>query len=141
MKNFTLYYIVSLSIAINLNAQVKIPLTNINSYESFITEQKSIKSTSKLIVIWGTFHTWGKYDRDYNYYCQGKLDINIYKKINSFIDVNIFSDSSRIPAPITKTAKVLCDYKEGDIIKLKVRIYKDCRTVGGKPFFLVEEVL
>lgn len=127
--------------AIKLNAQTKTPLTNINSYETFLAEQKNIKTSSKLIVIWGTFYTWGKYDRDYKYYCQGILDTNIYKKINSFIEMHLFSDSNYTLAPIRYKAKMGSNFKEGDIIKLKVRIYKDCQIVYGKPFFLVEEIL
>ncbi len=136
IKPFFIFYL-SVFCFLNLKAQ----LSNINNLESFLNEQKNIKTTSKLIVVWASFDTWGKYDRDYKYYCQGKLNINEYKKIHSFIGVNLFSDSIKIFAPINYQVKVPCDYKKGDIVKLKIRIYKYCSIVEGKPFFLVEEIL
>lgn len=136
MKKYMLLYF---AIILSLNSTAQ--RSNVNNYQSFLAEQRNMITPSKTIVIWGTFDTWGKYDRDYEYYCQGKLDIKTYKKINSFIGVNLFSDSIKVAVPVSYKAKIGSSPIEGDIIKLKIRIYKYCQTVQGLPFFLVEEIL
>ncbi len=121
-----------------VNTQVIGQIKNLNSYNELINYQKKINKNESVIV-WGIFNSWGKFGNA-PYECND-LESKVIKKITSSLGFNLFGDSSiYCYLPIIQIAKVRSDYKFGDLIKLKIKIYKKCAMEYGSPFFLIEEI-
>gem|GEM_PF-1760016 len=134
-------YAFLITIFICLSASLPAQIKNINDYKSLISFQDELKTESAEVLVWGYFGCWGKYPNTHKYFCTKELDMKVYSKIKSSLDFKLFSDTSTIYyLPIKEATNLMCDYHEGDIIKMKVRLYRECKMREGKPFFLIEEI-
>ncbi len=131
--------IVLIILSLNSISQVQ----NANNYDDLIKFQKNLNSETESIVVWGKFGSWGKFGWDsYKDICPNVLNQSEYSGLLSALSVKLFSDSTTIYyMPIKKDAKIFSDFKMGDIIKLKVRLYRNCKVLNGKVYFLIEEIL
>ena len=131
----------SILIIFSLNSFSQIQ--NVNKYDDLIKLQNSLKSEFKIIVVWGHFGSWGKFGADsYKDICPGLVNHLDYKGLLSALNFKLFSDSATIYyLPIKKSAKILSDFKPDDIIKLKIKLYRNCKMLNDKPYFLIEEIL
>ena len=131
--------IVLILLSLNSISQVQ----NANNYDDLIKFQKNLKSETESIVIWGQFGSWGKFGWDsYKDICPNILDQSEYSGLLSALSFKLFSDSTTTYyLPIKKDAKIFSDFKMGDIIKLKVRLYRNCKVLNDKIYFLIEEIL
>lgn len=131
--------IVLIILSLNSISQVQ----NANNYDDLIKFQKNLKSETENIVVWGQFGSWGKFGWDsYKDICPNILDQSEYSGLLSALSFKLFSDSTTTYyLPIKKDAKIFSDFKMGDIIKLKVRLYRNCKVLNGKVYFLIEEIL
>lgn len=116
---------------------------NANNYDDLIKFQKNLNSETESIVVWGKFGSWGKFGWDsYKDICPNVLNQSEYSGLLSALSVKLFSDSTTIYyMPIKKDAKIFSDFKMGDIIKLKVRLYRNCKVLYDNIYFLIEEIL
>lgn len=131
--------IVLLILSLNSISQVQ----NANTYEDLIKFQKNLNSETESIVIWGKFGGTGKFGWDsYKYICPNVLNKSEYSGLLSALNFKLFSDSTTTYyMPIKKSAKIISNFKMGDIIKLKVRLYRNCKVYNDKIYFLIEEIL
>lgn len=112
-------------------------IQNVNSYETLLKIQNDQKSDFQNVVVWGKFG-WDSYKN----ICPNILNQSEYSGLLSGLGLKLFSDSTtQYFLPINKKAKIYTDFKEGDIIKLKVKLYRNCKFLEGKVFFLIEEIL
>ena len=134
-------FLLQVLIIVSLNSFSQIQ--NVSSYDQLIKFQNSQKLESKLVVVWGQFGSWGKFGWNrYKDICQNVLNPSDYSGILSALSFKLFADStSTYYLPIKKDAKISSDFKEGDIIKLKVRLYRNCKMFNDKIYFLIEEIL
>lgn len=116
---------------------------HVNTYDDLIKFQNNLKSESANIIVWGQFGSWGKFGWDsYKNICPNTLNQTTYAGLLSALNFKLFSDSTTTYyLPISKKAKLFNDFKSGDIIKLKVRLYRNCTVLNGKVYFLIEEIL
>ncbi len=135
----TLFLIVVILCSLNSFSQTQ----NINNYDELIKFQNSIKSTSKIAIVWGHFGGWGKFGwNSYKDICPGFLSQEEYSGLLSALSFKLFSDSTTTYyLPIKKSAQVLTEYRTDDIIKLKIKLYENCKTNNGKIYFLIMEIL
>lgn len=131
--------IVLIILSLNSISQVQ----NANNYDDLIKFQKNLKSETESIVVWGKFGSWGKFGWDsYKDICPNVLNQLEYSGLLSALSFKLFSDSTTTYyMPIKKDAKIFSDFKMGDIIKLKVRLYRNCKVLNDKIYFLIEEIL
>lgn len=131
--------IVLVILSLNSISQVQ----NANNYDDLIKFQKNLNSETESIVVWGKFGSWGKFGWDsYKDICPNVLNQSEYSGLLSALSFKLFSDSTTIYyMPIKKDAKIFSDFKMGDIIKLKVRLYRNCKVLNDKIYFLIEEIL
>lgn len=127
MKKLVILILLNLATHFNLIAQVK----NINDIKSLEALQNNMKKKTESVIVWGSFIGWGKYSDIHKFYCKEELDMNTFSKITSCLDFKLFGDSSTYYLPIKYESKIHADYKDGDIIKMKVRLYRDCKVVEG----------
>lgn len=122
---------------INVTAQIK----NINSHEELSFVQKSMKTKSEQVVVWGYFINWGKYPKTHQQICPGGLDKNLFYKITTSVSLKLFSDSTTYYMPLREPALLHVNYKENDLVKLKIRLFKQCPKQEKNIFFLIEDIL
>jgi hypothetical protein len=136
MKIFILVVLIILSL--NSISQVKYA----NTYYELINFQKNLNSKTENIIVWGQFGSWGKFGWDsYRNVCPNVLNPSEYSGLLSALNFHLFSDSSTTYyLPIKKGLKISSDFKMGDIIKLKIRLYRNCKVLDGKIYFLIEEI-
>ena len=130
--------ILLLVVCTNISGQVQ----NINNYELLIKHQQNLDKVTSTILVWGEFKSWGKLGQLNSSDCNSKLDQKIINKITSCIGFNLYGDSTKYCyLPIKQSANIKADYKEGDFIKLKIKLYKNCFFLNDSLFFLIEEIL
>lgn len=134
-------FILAVSIIISLNSFSQIK--NANNYDDLIKFQNSQNSESEIVVVWGHFGSWGKFGWDsFKNICPGVINKSDYSGLLSALNFKLFSDSATTYyLPVKKNAKVFSDFKTGDFIKLKVRLYRNCKMLDDKIFLLIEEIL
>jgi len=136
MKNIKIFILVMVLLSSRAICQIK----NLNSYNELIKFQESLKNKNESVIVWGSFGSWGKFGNQH-YECNNELDAHVFKKITSSLGFNLFGDSTiNCYLPIVQTAKIKSNYKAGDLIKLKIKIYRKCLMQYGSPFFLIEEI-
>jgi hypothetical protein len=115
----------------------------VKNYNDLIKLQNGLKSESAITVVWGYFGNWGKFGWDsYKDFCPDVLKQAEYAGLLSGLNFKLFSDSSTTYfLPIKNNEKIVSDFKKGDIIKLKVKLYRSCKTLNNKIYFLIEEIL
>lgn len=123
--------------ALKSSAQLK----NLNNYNELISFQKDIQSKTKMAVVWGYFDSWGKYPNIHKQECKGKLDPKEYLKITTCLRFKLFLDSTVYYLPIKQALQIPANYMPGDLIKLKIKLYKNCASVDKKIIFLIEDIL
>ena len=130
-------------VILSLNSTSQVRYRYANNYEELINIQKNLNSETESIVIWGKFGATGKFGWDsYKYICPNVLNKSEYSGLLSALDFKLFSDSTvTYYMPIKKSAKFISHFKMGDIIKLKVRLYRNCKVYNDKIYFLIEEIL
>lgn len=118
-------------------------IQDINNFDDLTKFQNGQKLESETVVVWGKFGSWGKFGwNSYKDICPSVLKQSDYSGLLSALDFKLFSDStSTYYLPIKKNAKIYSDFKVGDIIKLKVRLYRKCKILNNKIYFLIEEIL
>ena len=131
--------IVLIILSLYSSSQVK----NATNYDELIKFQKEQRSETESIVIWGKFGGTGKFGwNSHRYICPNVLNKREYSGLLSALDFKLFSDSTvTYYMPIKKSAKFISHFKMGDIIKLKVRLYRNCKVYNDKIYFLIEEIL
>ena len=135
--------IVSTSLFVIFSLHAFSQIKNVKNYDDLIKIQNTLKSESESIVVWGHFRSWGKFGWDsYKNICPGVLKKSDYSGLLSGLTFTLFSDSTTTYfLPIKKDAKIYRDFTIGEIIKLKVKLYKDCKMIDNKIYFLIEEIL
>lgn len=136
MKIIMLVLVLMLS-NLKSNSQV----TNISNYNELINFQKHIGSETKTAILWGYFGNWGKYTNVHQFNCKSSLKSGEFSKINSCLSFRLFSDSVAYYLPVKQDLVIPANYKTGDLIKLKIKLYKNCTSINEKIFFLIEEIL
>lgn len=128
-----------MALSLNSISQVQ----NANTYDDLIKFQSNIKSETESIVVWGRFGSWGKFGwNSYKDICSNVINQSEYSGLLSALNFKLFSDTTTTYyLPISREAKILSDFKIGDIIKLKVRLYRDCKVFNNQIYFLIEEIL
>lgn len=131
-------FVALIILSFNSISQVKIA----NSYYELIEFQKNLSSKTDHIVVWGQFGSWGKFGWDsYKNICPTVLNQSEYSGLLSALNFHLFSDSATTYyLPIKKGVKISSDFKMGDIIKLKIRLYRNCKLLDGKIYFLIEGI-
>lgn len=137
MKTFIIILTIITSFSLKANSQIH----SINNYNELIEFQNNIKSKSAIVVVWGYFDSWGKYSDIHKFSCKGVLNLKDYAKITSCLKFKLFSDTTTYYLPIKEPNSLLVNYQSNDIIKLKIKLYKSCKIIDNKLFFLIEEVL
>ena len=117
--------------------------TNLNSYDDLIKYQTELKSESGNAIVWGHFGSWGKFGwNPYKDFCLGTLNQKEYSGLLSGLNFKLFTDSTTTYfMPISKNANLVTDFKPDDIITLKIKVYRNCKKVNDKVYFLIEEIL
>ncbi|MBS1590592.1 MAG: hypothetical protein JST07_00580 [Bacteroidetes bacterium] len=116
-------------------------IQNVNNYGDLKRVYDTITAKSKVIVVWGKFHFYEKYPAITDTSMCNEIDKKSYRKISSGLVFSLFDDSTNNYIPIKEPMTIDVSYKDGDIIKLKIRIYKNCKTVRDKIYFLIENIL
>lgn len=121
-------------------------IININSFEELIEFQSKMVNVEEVVMVWGKYGGWGKYWGYDSEFCKSVLDSVEYSRINSVLSFKLFNSEyfthqpkkffDSISNPITTRTL----YKEGDLIKCKIRLYKRCKSSFNEIFFLVEEI-
>lgn len=129
-------------VILSLNSTSQVRYRYANNYEELINIQKNLNSETESIVIWGKFGGWGKFGwNSHRDICPNVLNQSEYAGTLSALSFNLFSDSvTTYYLPIKKDAKILSDFKTGDFVKLKIKLYRDCKVYNGKIYFLIEEI-
>ncbi|MCA6468531.1 MAG: hypothetical protein IM577_06050 [Chitinophagaceae bacterium] len=130
--------IVLIILSLHSSSQVK----NATNYDELIKFQKEQRSETESIVIWGKFGGTGKFGwNSHRDICPSVLNKREYSGLLSALSFNLFSDSvTTYYLPIKKDAKILSDFKTGDFVKLKIKLYRDCKVYNGRIYFLIEEI-
>lgn len=131
-----------LLVLIILSLQSSSKVKNANNYEDLIKFQKEQRLETEIIMIWGKFGSWGKFGwNSHRDICPNVLNQSEYAGTLSALSFKLFSDSvTTYYLPIKKDAKILSDFKTGDFVKLKIKLYRDCKIYNGKIYFLIEEI-
>lgn len=137
MKNYLLLIILFSFLNDGFSQQV---VTNINSYEELTEWQSNFKNPEQVAFVWGHYEGWSKYWPDYKNVCIGILNSQIFSKITSRLEFSLFNSSIIISQPFKEPINFHTELKKGDVIKLKIRMYKNCKYVNDEIFFLIEEM-
>jgi hypothetical protein len=112
----------------------------INSYEELMEFQYKMLDKEAVVFVWGHYEGWSKYWEDYKNDCVGVLNNQDFSKISSKLDFSLFNSAIIISQPFKDSIKVYPDLKKGDVIKLKIRLYKFCKYPHDELFFLIEDL-
>jgi len=116
-------------------------IQNITNYDDLKKIYDTISTKSKVVIVWGKFHFYEKYPAIVDTSLCNEIEKKTYRKITSGLVFSLFEDSTNNYIPIKEPITIDVDYKDGDIIKLKIRIYKNCKIVRNKIYFLIEDIL
>jgi hypothetical protein len=115
-------------------------ILNVNTFEDFVKIKDSMKSGFQELIIWGKFKSYGK--SGFNPDPKMKIPTLYKQKCNTAIELTIFNDTLIYYVPIRNRLKFnKVNYKEDDIIKMRILLLKDNPYKKIKTFFIVSDLL